>query len=431
MSSGRHQRAGQKGALLAGRAADRLPAPDHDRGARSSPGCSRYWAFQLKLETSFGDLLPQSHPFVQIHNRYARHVRRREQHPADGRGEGGPHLHRPDPRPHLQDHRGGRPGLRREPQPDRLDRPPHDALPAARSRAASSAPSRSMIGLPKTAGRRRQHPAHRPQHRRASTASWSRSTTRAALVRANFIEGRLDHRRTFTEINERVIAPFEKGWIGALIKGKDPSSPTRSRRRWSRSSIAARRRATPSSRPATSSRRSTATPTHRPRRAWRQISKYQPGDRASTLGYKRGDETEDGQITIPTPDIDIFVAGEPRLYGWVYNYAGDVFLIFTVTYCIEWILRWMYFHDWRGALRPTLTGRHRRVLGTRLHPPDRLRARPAHPGDAVPHHRARRESRDPDARPLLRGIRAAQLGPAAGDRRGVRASSSCRRSRAS
>src|SRR5438046_5071602 len=44
---------------------------------------------------------------------------------------------------------------------------------------------------------------------------------RAALVRANFIESRLDHRRTFTEINERVIAPFEKGWIGALIKGRD------------------------------------------------------------------------------------------------------------------------------------------------------------------------------------------------------------------
>ena len=30
-----------------------------------------YTAFQLKLETSFGDLLPQSHPFVQIHNRFA------------------------------------------------------------------------------------------------------------------------------------------------------------------------------------------------------------------------------------------------------------------------------------------------------------------------------------------------------------------------
>ena len=28
----------------------------------------------------------------------------------------------------------------------------------------------------------------------------------------------------------------------------------------------------------------------------------------------------------------------------------------SITYCIEWVLRWMYFHDWRGALRPTITG---------------------------------------------------------------------------
>src|SRR5262249_27774321 len=54
-------------------------------------------------------------------------------------------------------------------------------------------------------------------------------------------------------------------------------------------------------------------------------------------------------------DTDVYVAGEPRLYGWVYNYAGDVFFILVITYCIEWVLRWMYFHDWRGALRPTIT----------------------------------------------------------------------------
>src|SRR5215475_14133571 len=34
-------------------------------------GYFAYLSFQLKLETSFGDLLPQSHPFVQIHNKYA------------------------------------------------------------------------------------------------------------------------------------------------------------------------------------------------------------------------------------------------------------------------------------------------------------------------------------------------------------------------
>jgi uncharacterized protein len=34
-------------------------------------GYFAYLSSQLKLETSFGDLLPQSHPFVQIHNKYA------------------------------------------------------------------------------------------------------------------------------------------------------------------------------------------------------------------------------------------------------------------------------------------------------------------------------------------------------------------------
>ncbi len=33
-----------------------------------------------------------------------------------------------------------------------------------------------------------------------------------------------------------------------------------------------------------------------------------------------------------------------------------MFFILVITYCIEWVLRWMYFHDWRGALRPTITG---------------------------------------------------------------------------
>src|SRR5260370_9377769 len=34
-------------------------------------GYFAYLALQLTLATSFGDLLPQSHPFVQIHNKYA------------------------------------------------------------------------------------------------------------------------------------------------------------------------------------------------------------------------------------------------------------------------------------------------------------------------------------------------------------------------
>jgi predicted RND superfamily exporter protein len=55
-------------------------------------------------------------------------------------------------------------------------------------------------------------------------------------------------------------------------------------------------------------------------------------------------------------NTSIWVAGEPRLYGWIYRYSNDVFWILVFTYAIEWVLRWMYFHDWRGSLRPTITG---------------------------------------------------------------------------
>lgn len=55
-------------------------------------------------------------------------------------------------------------------------------------------------------------------------------------------------------------------------------------------------------------------------------------------------------------NLKIWVASEPRLYGWIYRYSNDVFWILVVTYSIEWVLRWLYFHDWRGALRPTITG---------------------------------------------------------------------------
>ncbi|MEA2627505.1 MAG: uncharacterized protein QOD06_3550, partial [Candidatus Binatota bacterium] len=34
-------------------------------------GIFAYWTFQLKLETSFGDLLPQNHPYIKTHYQYA------------------------------------------------------------------------------------------------------------------------------------------------------------------------------------------------------------------------------------------------------------------------------------------------------------------------------------------------------------------------
>jgi uncharacterized protein len=52
----------------------------------------------------------------------------------------------------------------------------------------------------------------------------------------------------------------------------------------------------------------------------------------------------------------IWVAGEPRLYGWIYHYTSEVWVIFGACTVFMWLLLYLYFHDWRGALRPTLTG---------------------------------------------------------------------------
>jgi predicted RND superfamily exporter protein len=54
--------------------------------------------------------------------------------------------------------------------------------------------------------------------------------------------------------------------------------------------------------------------------------------------------------------VRIYVGGQPILYGWVYHYTPQFFWIFVVTVLAVWILLYLYFHDWRGALRPTISG---------------------------------------------------------------------------
>ncbi len=56
------------------------------------------------------------------------------------------------------------------------------------------------------------------------------------------------------------------------------------------------------------------------------------------------------------PDVRIYVGGQPILYGWVYHYTPQIFTIFIFTVLAVWILLYLYFHDWRGALRPTISG---------------------------------------------------------------------------
>src|SRR5262245_8781217 len=312
-----------------------------------------YWSFQLKLATSFGDLLPQTHPFIQIHNKYAgtfggaNNVQLMVE-AKEGNIFTVPTLARIYKITEAVDQVYGV-------NHHQIDSIGHRTTRYLRAQSGGFLRAEPvMIGLPKTPEDAAN--IRRIVHNTESIYGILVSLDdRAALVRANFIEGRLDHRRTFTEFNERVIAPFEKGWFGALIKGKDPLKPDQP----SPAVIEAVYRGTTAADAGLKvgdvivSVDGVETPDRTA--VAKMISAKDRGSEA-ILGIKRGDAQETAKIKVPEPDIAIYVAGEPRLYGWIYSYAGDVFWIFTVTWCFEWLLRWLYFHDWRGALRPSLTG---------------------------------------------------------------------------
>jgi len=316
-------------------------------------GYFAWLSFQLKLETSFGDLLPQSHPFVQIHNKYAgtfggaNNIQLMVE-VKDGDIFTVSTLDRIYKITEEMDRVYGV-------NHNQIDSIGHRTTRYLRAQAGGFLKAEPvMIQMPKTADDAAN--IKRIVHNTESIYGILVSLDdRAALVRANFIEARLDHRRTFTEINERVIAPFEKGWIGALIRGRDAFKGETS----AAAAVDTVYRDTAAARAGLKVGDIIVSVNGKPVadrvELAAEIQKYKPGTTVR-LGVKSGEETRDAQLTIPEPDLELYVAGEPRLYGWVYSYASDVFWILTVTYCFEWIFRWMYFHDWRGALRPTLTG---------------------------------------------------------------------------
>ena len=78
----------------------------------------------------------------------------------------------------------------------------------------------------------------------------------------------------------------------------------------------------------------------------------------SRLDYRRIFDEVRSIVVDPNKgsDVKIYVGGSPILYGWVYHYTPQVFKIFLVTVIAVWILLYAYFRDWRGALRPTISG---------------------------------------------------------------------------
>jgi uncharacterized protein len=227
-------------------------------------GLFAYWSFQLQLVTSFGDLLPQTHEFVKIHNKYSGTFGGANNIVAMMEVKEGTIFTKENLGRifHMTEGMDTVYGVNH----NQIESIGHRTVRHLRVAAGGTLRAEPvMLRAPQT--QEEVEEIRRIVHNAENIYGLIVSLDdKAALIRANFIEGRLDYKRIFDEVNAKVVGPYQ-----------------------------------------------------------------------------------DANTTV-------FVAGEPRLYGWVYRYAGDVFWILVVTYCIEWVLRWMYFHDWRGALRPTLTG---------------------------------------------------------------------------
>ena len=64
------------------------------------------------------------------------------------------------------------------------------------------------------------------------------------------------------------------------------------------------------------------------------------------------------ETILPLADarVSISVAGPPRQDGWILALEWQVLLAFAGAVVLTWILLYRYFRDWRGALRPTISG---------------------------------------------------------------------------
>ena len=50
------------------------------------------------------------------------------------------------------------------------------------------------------------------------------------------------------------------------------------------------------------------------------------------------------------------MSGQPRLNGWILHLQGQVLIAFAAAIVLTWVSLYAYFRDWRGALRPTISG---------------------------------------------------------------------------
>jgi predicted RND superfamily exporter protein len=61
-------------------------------------------------------------------------------------------------------------------------------------------------------------------------------------------------------------------------------------------------------------------------------------------------------LPLANDQVRVYVAGQPRQNGWILALQWQVLLVFAAAIALTWMLLYRYFRDWRGALRPTISG---------------------------------------------------------------------------
>jgi len=318
-------------------------------------------ASHLEMITSFGDLLPQGHEFIKIHNKYSKNFGGANNIMMMIDVEDGDLFNVENlAQVYLMTEEVDKIYGVNHNQIDSIGHRTTRHLKVAAGGTLRSEPI--MIGIPRTPDEAAevQRIVHNSENVYGILVSLD---DKAAIVRANFIEGRLDYRRIFDEMNQRVIRPHKDGWVGAQLIDVDPDRAEAYGVDKGTGIIV--KRLFPNSVAAAAgleagdviTKINGATAEHRYQVGAAVADGLEAGDDAGVaISYLR--EGKPGEVVIKGggSDIQVWTAGEPRLYGWVYHFSGEIFVVFICATLFVWIVLYLYFHDWRGALRPTITG---------------------------------------------------------------------------
>src|SRR5262245_59069986 len=221
------------------------------------------FALRLRLDFRYGDLLPQGHPFMAVHNRFRQNFGEANVLTVMIEARSGT-IFTPEILTTI---------YRATEAVDRLPGVNHDQIDSLGSRFARVVQVLSggrMTGDPVMSGPVTTDAQAKEIEHLVLGSGYILGTLvsldeRAAIIRAGFPEHRLDYRRLFTAVNETIL-PFA-----------------------------------------------------------------------------------DDRVTVS-------VAGQPRQNGWILALQWQVLMAFAAAIVLTWILLYRYFRDWRGALRPTISG---------------------------------------------------------------------------